>query len=101
MAHCREILVTVIRHNAGMPEPTRDLKRRATELRDQIRHHNYRYHVLDDPEIADVEYDALFDELLALEASHPELVTADSPSQRVGGAPLDGFRAVRHERPML
>lgn len=74
---------------------------RLEELRALIHHHNHRYHVLDDPEIADVEYDALFDELLALEADHPELVTPDSPSQRVGGAPLDGFRAVSHERPML
>jgi len=74
---------------------------RLAELRALIHHHNHRYHVLDDPEIADVEYDALFDELLALEADHPELVTSDSPSQRVGGAPLDGFRAVSHERPML
>ncbi len=74
---------------------------RLAELRALIHHHNHRYHVLDDPEIADVEYDALFDELLELEGNHPELVTADSPSQRVGGAPLDGFHSVRHERPML
>ena len=74
---------------------------RLAELRAEIHHHNHRYHVLDDPEIADAEFDALFDELLALEADHPELVSADSPSQRVGGAPLDGFRAVSHERPML
>ena len=78
-----------------------NVEARLDELRALIHHHNHRYHVLDDPEIADVEYDALFDELLALEADHPELVTPDSPSQRVGGAPLDGFRAVRHERPML
>ena len=78
-----------------------NVEARLEELRALIHHHNHRYHVLDDPEIADVEYDALFDELLALEADHPELVTADSPSQRVGGAPLDGFRAVSHERPML
>lgn len=74
---------------------------RLAELRALIHHHNHRYHVLDDPEIADAEYDALFDELLALEADHPELVTLDSPSQRVGGAPLGGFRTVIHERPML
>ncbi len=78
-----------------------NVEARLAELRALIHHHNHRYHVLDDPEIADVEYDALFDELLALEADHPELVTSDSPSQRVGGAPLDGFRAVSHERPML
>lgn len=74
---------------------------RLAELRALIHDHNHRYHVLDDPEIADAEYDALFDELQALEADHPELVTNDSPSQRVGAAPLDGFRTVSHERPML
>ncbi|TNF80293.1 MAG: NAD-dependent DNA ligase LigA, partial [Gammaproteobacteria bacterium] len=78
-----------------------NVEARLNELRALIHYHNHRYHVLDDPEIADVEYDALFDELLALEADHPELVSADSPSQRVGGVPLDGFRAVSHERPML
>ena len=74
---------------------------RLVELRELIHHHNHRYHVLDSPEIADAEYDKLFDELLALEAAHPELATADSPSQRVGGAVLDQFRSVTHERPML
>jgi DNA ligase (NAD+) len=74
---------------------------RLAELRELIHYHNHRYHVLDDPEIADAEYDALFDELLALEAAHPELVTADSPSQRVGSAPLSEFSSVRHERAML
>ncbi|MGD8415836.1 MAG: NAD-dependent DNA ligase LigA [Pseudomonadales bacterium] len=78
-----------------------NVEARLEELRALIHHHNYRYHVLDDPEIADAEYDALFDELLALEADHPELVTLDSPSQRVGGQPLSGFRTVQHERPML
>jgi DNA ligase (NAD+) len=76
-------------------------KTRLAELRELIHYHNYRYHVLDDPEIADAEYDALFDELLAEEAAHPELVTADSPSQRVGATPLSQFTSVRHERPML
>ena len=101
MAHCREILVTVIRHNAGMPEPTRDLKRRATELRDQIRHHNYRYHVLDDPEVADYEYDTLVRELQALEGDHPELITADSPTQRVGAPLSDAFAPVTHLQRMF
>ncbi|HEY5645859.1 MAG TPA: NAD-dependent DNA ligase LigA [Pseudomonadales bacterium] len=78
-----------------------NVKARLEELRALIHHHNHRYHVLDDPEIADVEYDALFDELLALEADHPELVTMDSPSQRVGARPEQGFRTVRHERAML
>jgi DNA ligase (NAD+) len=74
---------------------------RLSQLRELIHYHNHRYHVLDDPELADAEYDALFDELLALEAAHPELVTTDSPSQRVGSAPLSQFATVRHERPML
>jgi DNA ligase (NAD+) len=73
---------------------------RAAELRELIEHHNYRYHVLDDPEIPDVGYDALFDELTALEEAHPELVTADSPTQRVGAPPADGFRKVAHLLPM-
>jgi DNA ligase (NAD+) len=78
-----------------------NVEARLEELRALIHYHNHRYHVLDDPEIADAEYDALFDELLALEADHPELVTADSPSQRVGAEPLAGFHTVVHERPML
>ena len=75
--------------------------KRIRELRDQIEHHNYRYYVLDDPEIPDSEFDRLFRELQALEQAHPELVTKDSPTQRVGGAPVDRFREVRHLVPML
>ncbi|MEZ5557219.1 MAG: NAD-dependent DNA ligase LigA [Pseudomonadales bacterium] len=74
---------------------------RAEALRALIRHHNHRYYVLDDPEIADAEYDRLFDELLALEAENPALVTADSPTQRVGAAPQTAFATVTHELPML
>jgi len=70
-------------------------------LRDQIRHHNYRYHALDDPEVPDIEYDRLLRELQALEAEHPELITPDSPTQRVGDAPISAFGTVRHELPML
>ena len=73
---------------------------RAAELRRLIEHHNYRYHVLDDPEIADTAYDALFDELKALEDKHPELVSADSPTQRIGAPPAEGFRKVAHLSPM-
>ena len=69
---------------------------RAAELRRLVEHHNYRYHVLDDPELEDSAYDALFDELQALERTHPELVTPDSPTQRVGAAPAEGFRKVEH-----
>ena len=74
---------------------------RAETLREQIRYHNYRYYVLDDPEIPDAEYDRLLRELQALEAQHPELVSDDSPTQRVGAQPLSEFGEVRHEVPML
>lgn len=76
-------------------------RKQAESLRDQIRHHNYRYHVLDDPEIPDAEYDRLMRELLALEAEHEDLITADSPTQRVGDTPNSAFGTVRHELPML
>lgn len=79
--------------------------RRVTEhagkLRAEIEHHNYRYYVLDDPEITDAEYDRLFRELVGLETAHPELVTPDSPTQRVGARPLAQFASVSHRAPML
>ncbi len=74
---------------------------RAVALRRQIRHHAYRYYVLDDPEIRDAEYDALVQALQEIEAEHPELVTADSPTQRVGAEPAERFEKVRHDEPML
>jgi DNA ligase (NAD+) len=73
---------------------------RAAELRRLIAHHNYRYYVLDEPEIPDEAFDALFDELKAIEERHPELVTPDSPTQRVGAPPAEGFRKVEHLSPM-
>ncbi len=76
-------------------------KTRILELRAELDQHNYRYHVLDEPSIPDAEYDRLFRELKALEAEHPELITADSPTQRVGSAALSAFTQVRHEVPML
>jgi DNA ligase (NAD+) len=78
-----------------------DAKRRVEELRDLINYHNWRYHVLDDPEIADAEYDQLMRELKGLEEEFPELITPDSPTQRVGGAPTELFAPVRHRTPML
>ncbi len=78
-----------------------DLRARAAELRRLLEYHNYRYYVLDNPEIPDAEYDRLFRELQALEQQHPELVEPDSPTQRVGGAPLKAFGEVRHAIPML
>lgn len=73
---------------------------RAAELREQLHHHGYRYYVLDDPEIGDDVYDALLDELRAIEAEHPELVTPDSPTQRVGGEPVSQLTKVTHLQPM-
>src|SRR5437868_8359534 len=70
-------------------------------LRDSIRHHEYRYYVLDDPEISDAEFDRLMNQLKKLEAEQPELITADSPTQRVGGKPREGFVKVPHSIPML
>ena len=74
---------------------------RAEELRKQLEHHEYRYYVLDEPEISDAEYDKLMRELEALEEAHPELRTADSPTQRVGGQPREGFVKMAHSSPML
>jgi DNA ligase (NAD+) len=71
------------------------------QLREELRHHEYQYHVLDAPEISDAEYDTKMRELRSLEAEHPELVTPDSPTQRVGGKPKEGFAKVDHSRPML
>jgi DNA ligase (NAD+) len=78
-----------------------DVRDRIEGLREQIRYHNRRYHIEDAPEISDAEYDALYAELESMEAEHPELVTPDSPTQRVGGEPLEGFEEVRHTVPML
>ncbi len=78
-----------------------DAAQRITELREQIRHHDYRYYVEARPEISDAEYDALLQELRALEAEFPELVTPDSPTQRVAGQPVEAFRPVEHVETML
>jgi DNA ligase (NAD+) len=77
------------------------LRKRLMTLRDQLHHHSYQYYVLDAPLIPDAEYDRLFNELLAIETTHPDWLRADSPSQRVGAAPLASFSQVRHETPML
>jgi len=82
----------------AVPKTARE---RAARLREEIEHHNRRYYVLDDPEIEDTAYDRLFRELVALEEAHPELRTADSPTQRVGAPPLPEFAEVRHRVPML
>src|SRR5262249_19456399 len=75
-------------------------EKRAAELREVLDYHLYRYHVLDDPEIADGDYDALYDELVRIEEEHPKLVTSDSPTQRVGAPPSDKFQKVEHPSPM-
>ncbi len=79
----------------------REAAARAEELRQQINYHNYRYYVLDQPVASDAEYDRLMRELLAIEEEHPELVTPDSPTQRVGAAPATAFRSYTHRVPML
>jgi DNA ligase (NAD+) len=81
-------------------KPSRDLARRAEELRKQLDYHLYRYHVLDDPEISDAEYDRLYDELKTLEDEHPELAVPDSPTRRVGAAPSERFQKIEHLSPM-
>jgi len=80
---------------------TAEAKQRISKLRELINHHNYRYYVLDSPEISDAEYDELMRELTRLEQAHPDLVTPDSPTQRVGAAPVEAFGVVEHPQPLL
>lgn len=82
-------------------DPILNVERRVAELRRMIIHHSQRYYQFDAPEISDAEYDALFNELAELEKQHPELASPESPTRRVGSAPLDKFRTVRHRLPML
>src|SRR3989449_846664 len=84
-----------------MGESKSAVKAKIEKLRKTIREHEYRYYVLDDPKISDAEFDKLMNQLKALEAKYPDLVTPDSPTQRVGGSPREGFQTVRHKRPML
>src|SRR5450755_450926 len=79
----------------------KDLEKKLEALREKIRHHEYRYFVLDDPEISDVQFDQLTHELKKFETEHPELITPDSPTQRVGGKPREGFGKAPHSSPML
>src|SRR3954454_15239569 len=78
-----------------------DPGQRIEELRAEIRRHEHFYYVMDAPQISDQAFDKLMNELKALEAEHPKLLTPDSPTQRVGGKPAEGFKKVRHSRPML
>lgn len=84
-----------------MGEVPKSAAERAAELRAELRHHEHLYYVLDSPSITDAAYDALMNELKRIEAEHPELLTADSPTQRVGGKPAEGFKKAAHSRPML
>jgi DNA ligase (NAD+) len=77
------------------------IQKKLEALREKIRHHEYRYYVLDDPEMSDADFDKLMNELKRLEAEHPELITPDSPTQRVGGKPREGFVKAKHSSPML
>jgi DNA ligase (NAD+) len=77
------------------------VKKEVEKLREELRHHEYLYHVLDEPEISDAAYDKLMNRLKEIEKEYPELVTGDSPTVRVGGPPREGFATVRHARPML
>ena len=78
-----------------------EVRTRCEQLRNELDRHNYLYYVEAKPEITDVEFDALLNELIAMETEYPGLVTPDSPTQRVGGQPLDGFKTVEHAVPML
>jgi DNA ligase (NAD+) len=91
--HLRTIIPPVMSSSA--PE------KKIEALREKIRHHEYRYYVLDDPEISDADFDKLMNELKSLEAGHPELIVPDSPTQRVGGKPREGFVKAKHSSPML
>ena len=84
-----------------MATATKDIDKKIETLREKIRYHEYRYYVLDDPEISDAEFDKLMEQLKKLETEHPDLITPDSPTQRVGGKPREGFVKVRHSSPML
>src|SRR5437764_13958869 len=84
-----------------MPVAAKSVVRDVQRLRDEIRRHEHLYYVLDAPEISDAEFDRLVNELKRIEAEHPELVTPDSPTQRVGGKPREGFSKVPHSAPML
>ena len=81
--------------------PAKDIRKKIEALRDKIRHHEYRYFVLDDPEISDFDFDQLMNQLKTLEAGHPGLITSDSPTQRVGGKPREGVVKAPHSSPML
>ena len=93
--------MSAARGTAESSAPPAKARKRAAELRALLEHHAHRYYVLDDPEIGDDEYDRLLDELRRLEAEHPQLASADSPTRRVGGEPVGRLEKVEHLEPML
>src|SRR5947209_13961571 len=86
-----------------MPTASKDkeFEKKVDSLREKIRYHEHRYYVLDQPEITDAEFDRLMEQLKKLESEHPDLITPDSPTQRAGGKPREGFIKVQHSAPML
>jgi DNA ligase (NAD+) len=96
--YAKEGRVSII---GAMAKSTKSDEQKIEALREELRHHEHLYYVLDAPEWTDAQYDARMNELKALEAAHPELITPDSPTQRVGGKPKEGFVKVAHSRPML
>src|SRR6202007_1907436 len=88
-------------NSLAMASASKDVEKKIEALREKIRHHEYRYFVLDDPEISDFDFDKLVEQLKKLEAEHPELITPDSPTQRVGGKPREGVVKVAHSSAML
>src|ERR1700675_1218579 len=100
-AHCIILSVLSRLHPFGVSmSKSSDIAKEVHRLREKLRHHEYLYHVADDPEISDAAYDRLMNQLKKLEAENPKLVTPDSPTQRVGGAPREGFQTVHHRTPM-
>ena len=94
-------LSTKTEHSAIQSDSIEDVTEQLTSLRNLIRHHEYCYYVLDAPEIPDSEYDKLIKQLQKMEQQYPNLITIDSPTQRVGGTPLAQFASIKHELPML
>src|SRR5215471_4377901 len=100
---CEPPPVSLPEYNSlGMPTASKDkdIEAKIEALREKIRHHEYRYFVLDDPEISDAEFDRLMNQLKAVEAEHPDLITPDTPTQRVGGKPREGVVKAAHSSPM-
>src|SRR5512136_894339 len=92
---------SALKEEQAMTKPDKKIIDQARALREELNRHNYLYYVMDQPEVSDAEYDRLLDELASLEKTFPELVTPDSPTQRVGAPPLEEFKTVRHSLPML